>query len=400
MLKGKKIIIGITGSIAAYKIPLLVRLLKKAGAEVQIILTSTAKDFVTPLTLSTLSNRPVLSEMYNPEDGNWNSHVDLGLWADLILIAPATANTMGKMLNGIADNLLLTTYLSARSEVIIAPAMDLDMYQHPSTKQNIEKLRLWGHQIIEPTKGELASGLCGAGRMEEPEIIFQIIQEFFKKKTKLSGKRFLVSAGPTYEAIDPVRFIGNHSSGTMGFAIADELANRGAQVILVAGPVSISTQNSSIERIDVKSAQEMYDECIKAYQNVDMGIMAAAIADFTPAKVASQKIKKGDSMDEIVLKPTKDVLLEMGKQKNEKQLLIGFALETNNEIENAIKKLHKKNLDLIVLNSLQDQGAGFQYPTNRVTLIDKDENLQAFELKDKRDVAIDIVNRIEDLLHN
>ena len=286
MLKGKKIIIGITASIAAYKIPLLVRLLKKAGAEVQIILTPTAKDFVTPLTLSTLSNKPALSEMYDKKDGNWNSHVDLGLWADLMLIAPASANTMGKMVNGIADNLLLTTYLSARSQVIIAPAMDLDMYQHPSTKQNIAKLRSWGHQIIEPTKGELASGLCGAGRMEEPENIFQVIQEFLKKKTKLNGKKFLVSAGPTYEAIDPVRFIGNYSSGKMGFAIADELANRGASVSLVAGPVNIKTQNTSIDRIDVKSAQEMYDACMSVFPKVDVGIMAAAIADFSPKDVA------------------------------------------------------------------------------------------------------------------
>jgi len=398
MLEGKKIIIGITASIAAYKIPLLVRLLKKAGAEVQIILTPTAKDFVTPLTLSTLSNRPVLSEMYDKKDGHWNSHVDLGLWVDLMLIAPASANTMGKMVNGIADNLLLTTYLSARSQVIVAPAMDLDMYQHPSTKKNIAQLRSWGHQIIEPTKGELASGLCGAGRMEEPENIFQIIQDFFKKKTKLSGKKFLVSAGPTYEAIDPVRFIGNYSSGKMGFAIADELANRGADVTLVSGPVSIHTKNSAVRRIDVKSAEEMYVACTTEFENADVGIMAAAIADFSPKNPAAQKIKKGDATPEIVLKPTKDVLLNMGKQKKDNQLLIGFALETNNEIVNAIKKLHKKNLDLIVLNSLQDPGAGFQHATNQVTLIDRDEQVKAFELKDKSAVAVDIVNRIETLL--
>ena len=398
MLKGKKIIIGITASIAAYKIPLLVRLLKKAGAEVQIILTPTAKDFVTPLTLSTLSNKPALSEMYDKKDGNWNSHVDLGLWADLMLIAPASANTMGKMVNGIADNLLLTTYLSARSQVIVAPAMDLDMYQHPSTKQNIAKLRSWGHQIIEPTKGELASGLCGAGRMEEPENIFQVIQDFFKKKTKLNAKKFLVSAGPTYEAIDPVRFIGNYSSGKMGFAIAEELANRGASVSLIAGPVNIETQNTSINRIDVKSAQEMYDACMSVFPKVDVGIMAAAIADFSPKDVAKQKIKKGDTTPNIVLKPTKDVLLNMGVQKKPNQLLIGFALETNDEIANAKKKLHKKNLDLIVLNSLQDKGAGFQHATNQVTLIDREEKMQAFELKNKSAVAIDIVNRIEELL--
>jgi phosphopantothenoylcysteine decarboxylase/phosphopantothenate--cysteine ligase len=398
MLKGKKIIIGITASIAAYKIPLLVRLLKKAGAEVQIIITSTAKDFVTPLTLSTLSGNPVLSEMYDKQDGTWNSHVDLGLWADLFLIAPASANTMGKMAHGIADNLLLTTYLSARSHVMIAPAMDLDMYKHPTTKQNMDLLRSFGHQIIEPTEGELASGLCGAGRMEEPEELFNIIQEFFKKKTKLSGKKVLVSAGPTYEAIDPVRFIGNHSSGKMGFAIADELADRGAEVTLVCGPVNMQCKHESIERIDVVSAQQMYDRCINVYQQMDIGIMAAAIADFTPANVAGQKIKKGDTTPEISLKPTKDVLKEMGAQKKENQLLIGFALETNDEVANALKKLHKKNLDLIVLNSLQDAGAGFQHATNQVSLIDRDEHIQAFELKNKSEVAKDIVNRIEQLL--
>ena len=398
MLKGKKIIIGITASIAAYKIPLLVRLLKKAGAEVQIIITSTAKDFVTPLTLSTLSGNPVLSEMYDKKDGTWNSHIDLGLWADLFLIAPASANTMGKMAHGIVDNLLLTTYLSARSNVMIAPAMDLDMYKHPTTKQNIDLLRSFGHQIIEPTEGELASGLCGAGRMEEPEVIFQIIEDFFKKKTKLSGKRVLVSAGPTYEAIDPVRFIGNHSSGKMGFAIADELAERGAEVVLVCGPVNMQCKHVSIDRIDVVSAQQMYERCIENYPQMDIGIMAAAIADFTPEATAKQKIKKGDSTPEIKLKETKDALKEMGRQKKDNQLLIGFALETNNEVANAIKKLHKKNLDLIVLNSLQNAGAGFQYATNQVSLIDRDEHIQGFELKDKSDVAKDIVNRIEELL--
>jgi len=398
MLKGKKIIIGITASIAAYKIPLLVRLLKKAGAEVQIIMTPTAKDFVTPLTLSTLSGKPVLSEMYDKQDGSWNSHVDLGLWADLFLIAPASANTMGKMAHGIADNILLTTYLSARSPVFIAPAMDLDMYKHPTTKSNISLLRSFGHHIIEPTEGELASGLCGAGRMEEPEKIFEIIADFFKKKTKLAAKKVVVSAGPTYEAIDPVRFIGNHSSGKMGFAIADELASRGADVTLIAGPVNMKSQFPHINRIDVTSAEEMYEACTKAYVDADIGIMAAAIADFTPATVADQKIKKGDTTPEIHLKPTKDVLKEMGAHKKDNQLLIGFALETNDEVANAIKKLHKKNLDLIVLNSLQDPGAGFKHATNQVSLIDRDEHIQAFELKDKTDVAKDIVNRIEDLL--
>ncbi len=398
MLKGKKIIIGITASIAAYKIPLLVRLLKKAEAEVQIIMTPAARDFVTPLTLSTLSGNPVHTEMFDKEDGNWHSHVELGLWADLMLIAPASANTMGKMCQGIADNLLLTTYLSARCPVMIAPAMDLDMYQHPSTRQNIEKLQSWGHHIIEPTEGELASGLCGAGRMEEPENIFRIIEDFFKKKTKLSGKKVLVSAGPTYEPIDPVRFIGNHSSGKMGFALAEELANRGAKVTLVAGPVSLNVQHPDIQRINVQSAAEMYEACIRAFEQSDIGIMAAAIADFTPAKVADKKIKKGDQVPEIELKPTRDVLRAMGKRKKNGQFLVGFALETDNEIENAKKKLHTKNLDLIVLNSLQDKGAGFAHPTNRVTLIDCRGGERAYDLKDKREVAADIVNRIEEML--
>jgi phosphopantothenoylcysteine decarboxylase/phosphopantothenate--cysteine ligase len=398
MLKGKKIIIGITASIAAYKIPLLVRLLKKAEAEVQIIMTPAARDFVTPLTLSTLSGNPVHTEMFDKEDGNWHSHVELGLWADLMLIAPASANTMGKMCQGIADNLLLTTYLSARCPVMIAPAMDLDMYQHPSTRQNIEKLQSWGHHIIEPTEGELASGLCGAGRMEEPENIFRIIEDFFKKKTKLSGKKGLVSAGPTYAPMDPVRFIGNHSSGKIGFALAEELANRGAKVTLVAGPVSLNVQHPDIQRINVQSAAEMYEACIRAFEQSDIGIMAAAIADFTPAKVADKKIKKGDQVPEIELKPTRDVLRAMGKRKKNGQFLVGFALETDNEIENAKKKLHTKNLDLIVLNSLQDKGAGFAHPTNRVTLIDSRGGERAYDLKDKREVAADIVNRIEEML--
>ncbi len=398
MLKGKKIIIGITGSIAAYKIPLLVRLLKKAGADVKVIMTPVAKDFVTPLTLSTLSSHPVLTEMYDKQDGSWYSHVELGLWADLMLIAPATANTMGKMVSGIADNLLLTTYLSARCPVMLAPAMDLDMYKHPSTKENLDKLRSLGNIIIEPAEGELASGLCGAGRMEEPENIFRIMEDFFKKKTKLRAKKVIVSAGPTYEAIDPVRFIGNHSSGKMGFALANEMAERGAEVTLVSGPVNIELQHPNIQRVDVTSAAEMYEACTKAFEQSDIGIMAAAIADFTPENIAGKKIKKGEKPPEIKLKPTKDVLREMGTRKREDQLLIGFALETDNELENAVKKLHTKNLDLIVLNSLQDAGAGFRHSTNRVTLIHRDGDMRAFELKDKQEVAVDIVNRIEEML--
>lgn len=398
MLKAKNILIGITGSIAAYKIPILVRLLRKSGANVQVIMTESAKDFVTPLTLSTVSNNAVLSQAFKTETGEWNSHIELAEWADLFLLAPLSANSMGKMVNGIADNLLLTTYLSARSEIMFAPAMDLDMYQHPSTKRNIQTLKDWGHIIIKPTEGELASGLCGAGRMEEPENILKRIEDFFEKKSKLKTKKVLVSVGPTYEAIDPVRFIGNHSSGKMGFAIAEELANRGAEVYIVSGPVSIFTPKNIESRVDVVSADEMYDECLNLFPTMDIAIMAAAIADFTPKNIASQKIKKGDKTPTIELKPTKDVLFSLGKIKTDNQTLVGFALETENEISNAIKKLHKKNLDLIVLNSMNDKGAGFGYSTNQISLIDRNEHPQSFELKSKKEVAIDIIDKIESLL--
>ncbi len=398
MLRAKNILIGVTGSIAAYKIPILVRLLKKAGANVQVIMTDAAKNFVTNLSLSTVSNRPVYSDFFNADTGSWNSHIELAEWADLFVIAPLSANSMGKMVNGIADNLLLTTYLSARSEVMFAPAMDLDMYRHPSTKNNINILVQRGHHIIEPTSGELASGLCGEGRMEEPENIFKVIESYFDKKSLLKGKKVLISAGPTYEAIDPVRFIGNHSSGKMGFALAEEIAGRGAEVYLISGPVSLQTPIGIKKRIDVVSADEMYQRCHQYFSQMDVAIMSAAIADFTPKKIADKKIKKGQGLANIELEPTKDVLLSLGKQKTENQLLVGFALETDQEIANAIKKLDNKNLDFIVLNSMNDKGAGFGVPTNKITIIDKYENAQSFELKTKKEVAIDIIDKIESLL--
>lgn len=398
MLNAKNILIGITASIAAYKIPILVRLLKKSGAIVRVIMTDSAKDFVTPLTLSTLSGFPVHSQFFKKETGEWNSHVAMAEWADLILIAPLSANSMGKMVNGIADNLLLTTYLSARSPVMVAPAMDLDMYKHYSTKRNIEILKSWGHIIIEPTEGELASGLCGAGRMEEPENILKRIEEFFSNNSKLKTKKVLVTAGPTYEAIDPVRFIGNHSSGKMGFALAEEFANNGAQVYLISGPVSLETPSSVFKRIDVTSAEQMLNACNELFVSMDIVVMSAAIADFTPKMVAKQKIKKSDSTQEIELKPTIDVLKTLGERKTDNQILVGFALETENEVSNAMSKLKHKNLDFIVLNSTNDKGATFGTSTNKITIIDKNENAQLFELKSKQEVAKDIINKIESLI--
>ena len=398
MLRAKNILIGVTGSIAAYKIPILVRLLKKAGANVQVIMTDAAKNFVTNLSLSTVSNRPVYSDFFSADTGRWNSHIELAEWADLFVIAPLSANSMGKMVSGIADNLLLTTYLSARSKVMFAPAMDLDMYRHPSTNDNIKILVQRGHHIIEPTSGELASGLCGEGRMEEPENIFKVIESYFDKKSLLKGKKVLISAGPTYEAIDPVRFIGNHSSGKMGFALAEEMAGRGAEVYLISGPVSLQTPIGIKKRIDVVSANEMYQLCHQYFSQMDVTIMSAAIADFTPKQIADKKIKKGQGFANIELEPTKDVLLSLGKQKTENQLLVGFALETDQEIANAIKKLDNKNLDFIVLNSMNDKGAGFGVPTNKITIIDKYENAQSFELKTKKEVAVDIIDKIESLL--
>ena len=397
MLKGKKIVLGVTGSIAAYKAAMLLRLLVKEGAEVQVVMTPSAKEFITPLTMSTLSGRPVVSEFFNNTDGTWHSHVEIGLWADAMVVAPATASTLGKMANGVADNMLVTTYLSMKAPVFIAPAMDLDMYAHPSTQRNISILKEYGNHIIEAASGELASHLSGKGRMEEPENIVQQLKDFFFSSKELKGKKILVTAGPTYEKIDPVRFIGNYSSGKMGCAIADECAARGAEVILVAGPMSTKCVQKGIERIDVESAREMYDAATAAFPSCDAAILTAAVADYRPAVQADEKIKRtGDDMT-IKLAPNKDIAATLGKDKKEGQRLVGFALETNNELENANDKLSKKNLDFIVLNSLQDKGAGFAHDTNKVTIIDKEQRTE-YPLKGKKDVAKDIVSHLSRLL--
>ena len=399
MLKGKKILLGITGSIAAYKSALLTRSFVKAGAEVKIIMSPCAHDFITPLTLSTLSKNPVYTKFISAKDGTWNNHVDLALWADTMIIAPASANTIAKMAAGICDNLLLATYLSSKRLVFIAPAMDLDMYKHTSTQKNISKLISFGNKIINPGNGELASGLYGEGRMAEPEEITEVIGNYFSNKSELNGKTALVTAGPTYEAIDPVRFIGNHSSGKMGFAIAEELANKGAKVILVCGPTDMKTEHSNIKRIDVVNADEMYKKCIKKFKDVDIAVMAAAVADFTLQSPAKNKIKKEEMKNyELELKPTKDILAELGKAKTKKQLLAGFALETNNESENAKKKIKNKNLDFIVLNSLKDKGAGFKTDTNKVSIIDRYNKVTEYGLKAKSEVAKDIIQKIISLL--
>ncbi|MGY6647185.1 bifunctional phosphopantothenoylcysteine decarboxylase/phosphopantothenate--cysteine ligase CoaBC [Wenyingzhuangia sp. IMCC45574] len=400
ILSGKKVLLGVTAGIAAYKTAHLVRQFIKAGAQVQVVQTPASKEFVTPLTLSTLSKNPVHSTFYNEEDENavWNNHVDLGLWADIMLVAPATANTLSKMTNGVCDNLLLATYLSAKCPVYFAPAMDLDMYQHPSTKNSIEKLVSYGHVCIPATSGELASGLVGEGRMAEPEDIVAFIENDITSKLPLKGKKVLITAGPTYEAIDPVRFIGNHSSGKMGFEIAKVTANLGAEVILVSGPSNEQVAHSFINRIDVVSAEDMYKACHKHYKNVDVAICAAAVADYKPLNVANQKIKKKDASLQIELTPTKDILASLGAEK-EQQLLVGFALETNNEEENAKGKIARKNLDMIVLNSLRDKGAGFAKNTNKITIIDKDFNAQKFETKTKSEVAKDILTVIIEKLH-
>jgi phosphopantothenoylcysteine decarboxylase/phosphopantothenate--cysteine ligase len=394
MLKGKNILIGVTGSIAAYKAAHLVRLFIKKGANVKVVMTKAATEFITPLTLSTLSKNPVLIDFKKNETGEWNNHVELGLWADCMLITPASANTIAKMANGICDNLLLATYLSARCKVYFAPAMDLDMYKHASTLKNLKQLAAFGNTIIHPENGELASGLFGEGRMAEPETIVQFIEQAFSANLPLSNKKVLVTAGPTYEAIDPVRFIGNHSSGKMGFAIAEELANKGAEVTLICGPNALTTKNATIKRIDITSAEELYTESTKAFKKSDIAILAAAVADFKPANVANQKIKKSTATKHIELVPTKDTLAELGKLKKAGQLLIGFALETNNEVEHAKIKIKKKNLDLIVLNSLNDKGAGFKTDTNKITLIDKYNKSTKFELKSKQETAKDIVEAI------
>ena len=391
----KNILLGVTAGIAAYKTAYLVRYFVKAGANVQVIMTPASKEFVTPLTLSTLSKNPVHSTFYEKNEDNelWNSHVDLGLWADYFVIAPATANTMSKMANGTCDNLLLAAYLSAKCPVYVAPAMDLDMYKHTSTKENLNKLESFGNIIIPAEIGELASGLLGEGRMAEPEVILAFIENDILSKLPLKNKKVLLTAGPTYEAIDPVRYIGNHSSGKMGFELAKEAANLGAEVILISGPSNEKVNNSLIHRIDVVSAEEMYQATHNHYKNVDIAILAAAVADFKPVSMASQKIKKKGANLTIELTQTKDILASLGEQKI-KQFLVGFALETNNELENAKLKLKRKNLDLIVLNSLRDKGAGFKKSTNKVTLIDNQENVLEFGLKSKTEVAQDIFNEI------
>ena len=395
VLSGKKIVLGISGGIAAYKTATLVRLFIKAGAEVQVIMTPASKDFVTPLTLSTLSKNPVYSTFYNEEDENasWNNHVEIGLWADLMLIAPATANTMSKMTNGTCDNLLLATYLSAKCPVYFAPAMDLDMYKHPSTLASFTALKSFGNIMIPAESGELASGLSGEGRMAEPENIIAFIENDIAEKLPLRGKKILITAGPTYEAIDPVRFIGNHSSGKMGFEIANEAAKLGAEVTLISGPAHLNVENKLIRLVRVVSAEEMYNQCHNYFENTDVAIAAAAVADYRPKNVASQKIKKTESSFNIELERTEDILASLGQIKKN-QFLIGFALETENEIENAKAKIQKKNLDLIVLNSLQDDGAGFGTPTNKVTFIDSKFNIEPMNLKSKGKVAQDILNKV------
>jgi phosphopantothenoylcysteine decarboxylase/phosphopantothenate--cysteine ligase len=395
VLSGKKILLGISGGIAAYKTASLVRLFIKAGAHVQVIMTPASKDFVTPLTLSTLSKNPVHSTFFNEEDedAQWNNHVELGLWADLMVIAPATANTLSKMVNGNCDNLLIATYLSAKCPVYFAPAMDLDMYKHPSTIANFQALKQFGNTIIPAESGELASGLSGEGRMAEPENIIVFLENDLESKLPLKGKKILITAGPTYEAIDPVRFIGNYSSGKMGFDIAESASKLGATVILISGPTHLNCSNSSINLLRVTSAQEMYDACLAHFSEVDVAICAAAVADYKPKTIASQKIKKSETEFIIELEKTKDILASLGKIK-EKQFLIGFALETENEIENAKLKIQKKNLDLIVLNSLQDKGAGFGNPTNKITFIDKDFIIEPMSLKPKEQVANDIMDKV------
>ena len=392
ILAGKHIILGITGSIAAYKSAMLVRLLVKEGAEVKVIMTPLSKEFITPLTMATLSRNPILVEFFDPENGAWNNHVDLGMWADALLIAPATANIIAKMTTGIADNLLLTTYLSARCPTFVAPAMDMDMFLHTTTSQNLQTLRSRGVHIIEPTSGELASGLDGKGRMEEPENIVSYLTNALTT-SDCAGKKILVTAGPTYEPIDPVRFVGNHSSGRMGYALAEELAQRGAEVTLVSGPTSLQIKHPAIQRIDVATANEMYNAVMENFQLMDAAIMAAAVADFTPETIAPQKIKEKRGLD-LKLVPTKDIAAELGVKKRPNQILAGFALETDNEMENAMKKLTKKNFDFIVLNSLNDAGAGFGYDTNKITIIDKDRHILHFKLKSKNEAAKDIVDKL------
>ena len=396
ILNGKHIVLGVTGSIAAYKAAFLVRLLIKKGAEVQVVMTPAGKEFITPLTLSTLTRKPVVSEFFDRRDGSWNSHVDLGQWADAMLIAPCTASTIGKMASGVADNMLITTYYSMKAPVFIAPAMDLDMYRHPVTQHNLETLRSIGNIIIEPASGELASQLVGKGRMQEPEEIVAVLEEYFTKQAQLSKKKVLITAGPTYEQIDPVRFIGNWSTGKMGFALAEECAARGADVTLIAGPVSLTTEHPNIKRIDVKSAHQMYEAAMQNFPDSDAAILCAAVADFTPAVTSDTKIKRNGDMT-ITLKPTEDIAAALGAIKRPDQRMVGFALETDHEADNAQGKLERKNLDFIVLNSLNDKGAGFGYDTNKVTLIDR-KGSQELPLQSKKNVAKAIIDKLAGLL--
>lgn len=395
MLKGKHIILGITGSIAAYKAAYLIRLLVKKGAEVQVVITPAGKEFITPLTLATLSSHPVISEFFSNRDGTWNSHVDLGLWADAMLVAPATASTIGKMAHGIADNMLVTTYLSCKAPVFVAPAMDLDMFAHPATQQNLERLRSFGNRIIEPAEGELASHLVGKGRMEEPDRIVTVLEDFFASEHLLRGKKVVITAGPTYEKLDPVRFIGNYSSGKMGFALAEACAAQGAEVTLIAGPVALHTSHPAIRRVDVESADEMYRAALQAFPEADAAILCAAVADYRPEKAAAEKIKR-EATGEMCLRlvPNPDIAAALGAVKRAGQVLVGFALETSDEEAHAADKLERKNLDFIVLNSLRDAGAGFRCDTNKITILDRHGESVAYPLKSKQEVADDIVRRL------
>lgn len=396
MMKGKKIVLGITGSIAAYKAAVLTRGLIKKGAEVQIVITPAGKEFITPITLSALTSKPVISEFFSQRDGTWHSHVDLGLWADAMVIAPATASTIGKMAHGVADNMLVTTYLSMKAPVFVAPAMDLDMFAHPSTQHNLDILRSYGNHIIEPAAGELASHLVGKGRMEEPEKIIEVLEAFFSRQEDLKGKRVLITAGPTYEKIDPVRFIGNYSSGKMGYALAEVCAERGAEVTLVSGPVNLQAVHPNIRRVDVESAEEMYRASVEVFPQADAAILCAAVADFTPEVVAGTKIKREKEDLVLRLKPTHDIAAELGRMKRDGQKLVGFALETNDELKHAQDKMARKNLDFIVLNSLNDKGAGFRCDTNKITIVEP-QGATPYPLKNKQEVAADIIDKLVSL---
>ena len=393
MLQGKKIVLGITGSIAAYKAAYLIRALIKKGAEVQVVITPAGKEFITPITLSALTSKPVISEFFAQRDGTWHSHVDLGLWADAMVIAPATASTIGKMAHGIADNMLVTTYLSMKAPVFVAPAMDLDMFAHSASQKNLDILRSYGNHIIEPGEGELASHLVGKGRMEEPDNIVRVLEDFFSRKEELAKKKVIITAGPTYEKIDPVRFIGNYSSGKMGYALAEECATRGADVTLISGPVNLTATHPNIRTIKVESAEEMFLAATSEFTTADAAILCAAVADFTPEQTADHKIKREKEDLVLRLKPTHDIAAALGAAKAAHQKLVGFALETDNEMTHAQDKLQRKNLDFIVLNSLRDNGAGFQHDTNKITIIDA-HKAQPYPLKTKKEVATDIIDRL------